>query len=85
MQAFLGAHFGYRQSLLACQLRGAVAAVVFRKALALPAAALPAAGGSGRVQTLVSVDADRLVGLVQGLHELWSLPVQVWMELLLLL
>ena len=48
-QAFLGAHFGYRQSLIASQLRSSVTAAVFRKALAVNAATL-AATGSGRVQ-----------------------------------
>lgn len=49
LQAFLGAHFGYRQSLIASQLRSAVTAAVFQKALAVDAATL-AATGSGRVQ-----------------------------------
>ena len=48
-QAFLGAHYGYRQSLIAAQLRSAVTAAVFRKALAVNAATL-AAASSGRVQ-----------------------------------
>lgn len=49
LQAFLGAHYGYRQALISSQLRSAVTAVVFRKALAVNAAVL-AATGSGRVQ-----------------------------------
>lgn len=48
-QAFLSAHFGYAQALIVSQLRSSVTAVVFRKALAVPAAAL-AQAGSGRVQ-----------------------------------
>lgn len=48
-QAFLGAHFGYRQALISSQLRSSVTAAVFRKALAVNAATL-AAAGSGRVQ-----------------------------------
>lgn len=48
-QAFLGAHFGYRQALLSSQLRSAVTAAVFRKAVAVNAATL-AGAGSGRVQ-----------------------------------
>jgi ATP-binding cassette, subfamily C (CFTR/MRP), member 10 len=34
--------------------------------------------------TLMSVDADRASGLAQGLHELWSLPLQLIISLLLL-
>ncbi|PSC76164.1 ABC transporter C family member 13 isoform X1 isoform A [Micractinium conductrix] len=83
LKAFLGAHFGYRQALLSSQLRSAVTAAVFRKAVAVNAATL-AGAGSGRVQTLMSVDADRVVNLCQSLHELWSLPAQIALALWLL-
>ncbi|CAI5535805.1 unnamed protein product [Closterium sp. Naga37s-1] len=38
----------------------------------------------GEVQTLMSVDADRLVNLVMSLHDLWGLPLQILVALLLL-
>lgn len=36
------------------------------------------------VQTMMSVDADRLVNLCLGFHELWSLPAQIGIALWLL-
>lgn len=39
---------------------------------------------SGAVQTLMSVDADRVVNLCASLHELWSLPAQIAIALYLL-
>ena len=37
-----------------------------------------------QVQTLMSVDADRVVSAVASLHELWSLPLQIIIALVLL-
>lgn len=39
---------------------------------------------AGRVQTLMSVDADRVVNLCLSFHELWSLPLQILVALWLL-
>ena len=41
-------------------------------------------GTAGAVQTLMSVDADRVVNLCVSLHELWSLPAQIAIALYLL-
>ena len=41
-------------------------------------------GVAGAVQTLMSVDADRVVNLCASLHELWSLPAQIAIALYLL-
>ena len=39
---------------------------------------------AGAVQTLMSVDADRVVNLCVSLHDLWSLPAQIAIALYLL-
>lgn len=57
--------------------------MVFSKALALNTVQI-GAHGIGTVQTLMSVDADRIVNLVGSLHELWSLPLQIAAALVLL-
>lgn len=44
----------------------------------------PPAPATGRVQTLMSVDADRVVNLCLSVHELWSLPLQIALALWLL-
>ena len=38
----------------------------------------------GTVQTLMSVDADRVVNMFSWMHELWSLPLQIVVALGLL-
>ena len=64
------------QGVVGARMRAAITCVVFRHTLAINAAEL-AGVGAGRGQTLMSVDAERLVGLCMGFHELWSLPLQV--------
>jgi ATP-binding cassette subfamily C (CFTR/MRP) protein 10 len=83
LKGLLNAHYNYSQGLVSNRLRAAVTCAVFRRTLELNAAAL-AGVGTGRVQTLMSVDADRLVGLCAGAHELWSLPLQIAAALWLL-
>jgi ATP-binding cassette subfamily C (CFTR/MRP) protein 10 len=39
---------------------------------------------SGEIQTLMSVDGDRVVNLCASVHELWSLPLQMAVALGLL-
>lgn len=40
--------------------------------------------GTGRIQTMMSIDAERLVGFCTSIHELWSLPLQILIGLWLL-
>ncbi|CAI5473020.1 unnamed protein product [Closterium sp. Yama58-4] len=81
--AFLGAHYSYRLARMGLKLRAAIATCVFAKVLAVSAAQRGSFEG-GEVQTLMSVDADRLVNLVMSLHDLWGLPLQILVALLLL-
>ncbi|CAI7775816.1 unnamed protein product [Closterium sp. NIES-54] len=83
LRAFLGAHYSYRLARMGLKLRAAIATCVFAKVLAVSAAQRGSFEG-GEVQTLMSVDADRLVNLVMSLHDLWGLPLQILVALLLL-
>lgn len=56
---------------------------MFRQTLLLPTSALSSLG-TGHVQTLMSVDSDRILGFFLGFHELWSLPLQIGFALWLL-
>lgn len=38
---------------------------------------------AGTVQTMMSVDADRVVNMFSWIHELWSLPLQIIVALAL--
>ncbi|KAK9825002.1 hypothetical protein WJX81_008465 [Elliptochloris bilobata] len=82
-KALLNAQYNYGQGRLACRLRAAITAAVFDKAL-LVGGADAAAFDSGSVQTLMSVDSDRIVALANSAHELWSLPLQILVALVLL-
>eukprot|EP00891_Asterochloris_glomerata_P003413 jgi/Astpho2/3413/e_gw1.00054.14.1_t len=83
VQALLNSHYSYQQGLLACKLRAAVTCIVFKKTLLVSAVDM-SAFSTGMVQTLMSVDADRVVNLCMSLHDLWSLPVQIGIALFLL-
>lgn len=64
-------------------MRAALTSLCFRRTLSLPASQL-AAVGSGKVQTLMAVDTDKVLGYFAGFHELWSLPLQICIALWLL-
>jgi len=82
-KAFLNAQFSYRQGVISSQVRAALTSLCFRQSLSLSASQVSTVG-SGRIQTLMSVDADKVLGLFIGFHELWSLPFQIGLALYLL-
>lgn len=83
MQAVLNTQYSFKQGALACRLRSALTCLVYDKTLLVSSVDM-AAHSSGAVQTLMSVDADRVVNLFSSLHELWSLPLQIAIALCLL-
>lgn len=82
-QAVLNTQYSFKQGALACRLRSALTCLVYDKTLLVSSVDM-AAHSSGAVQTLMSVDADRVVNLFSSLHELWSLPLQIAIALCLL-
>ncbi|DBA85738.1 TPA: hypothetical protein ACH3X1_005304 [Trebouxia sp. C0004] len=83
IKAVLNSHYSYQQGQISCQLRSAITCLVFKKALLINSVDMTLFA-SGAVQTLMSVDADRVVNLCVSLHELWSLPAQIAIALYLL-
>ena len=83
LQAVLNCQYNYLQGRIACQLRAGMSCMVFNKSLMLSSAAM-SEFSTGTVQTLMSVDADRVVNLCTSFHELWSLPLQITAALILL-
>lgn len=83
VKAILNSHYSYQQGQLSCQLRSAITCLVYKKALLVSTVDMTLFS-SGAVQTLMSVDADRVVNLCLSLHELWSLPAQIAIALYLL-
>ena len=83
MQGVLNTQYSFRRGVLACQLRAALSALVFDKTLMVSTADM-AGFSAGTVQTMMSVDADRVVNMFSWVHELWSLPLQIVVALGLL-
>ena len=82
-QGVLNTQYSFRRGALACQLRAALSVLVFDKTLMVSTADM-AGFSAGTVQTLMSVDADRVVNMFSWMHELWSLPLQIVIALGLL-
>ncbi|BDA43676.1 probable multidrug resistance-associated protein 7 [Coccomyxa sp. Obi] len=83
LKAVLNTQYSFKQGALACRLRSALTCLVYDKTLLVSSVDM-AAHSSGAVQTLMSVDSDRIVNLFSSLHELWSLPLQIAIALCLL-
>eukprot|EP00884_Botryococcus_braunii_P005633 jgi/Botrbrau1/15070/Bobra.0286s0003.1 len=83
LKAFLNSQYNFALGRLSCQLRSAITCAVFRKAQLVSSVTMTVFS-TGAVQTMMSVDADRVVNLASGLHELWSLPLQIAIALYLL-
>ena len=83
VQGILNTQYNWRQGRIACQLRAGITCVVFKKSLTLSPPSLTQHAPCG-VQTLMAVDADRVVNLCASAHELWSLPLQIIVALCLL-
>ncbi|KAK9830435.1 hypothetical protein WJX72_011744 [[Myrmecia] bisecta] len=83
LKAILNSQYSFRQGRISCQLRAALTCLVFRKTLLISSLDM-AALSSGMVQTLMSVDADRIVNLCLSLHDLWCLPASILLALYLL-
>ncbi|KAG6555980.1 hypothetical protein Mapa_001920 [Marchantia paleacea] len=83
IRAFLGAHYTYLIARLRLQLKASITTMVYQKALCVSLAER-SCFSSGEIQTLMSVDAERIANLVNCGHELWSLPLQMGIALWML-
>jgi ATP-binding cassette, subfamily C (CFTR/MRP), member 10 len=83
LKAFLNSHYSYQQGLIAARMKAAITSTTFRQTLATTPPTMSQVG-VGRIQNLMSVDAERLLGFCSGIHELWSLPLQICIALWLL-
>lgn len=83
LQAILDCQYSFLKGKLSCRLQTSITCMVFAKSLTMSSVQVKAFG-AGAVQTLMSVDADRVVNLCASLHELWSLPLQIAAALVLL-
>lgn len=80
-KALLGAHYDYRLNVVANRARAALMGALHRQALLARASDAAACADPG---TLMGVDAPRAVNLLPSLMELWAMPLQLAVAMVLL-
>ncbi|KAH7296644.1 hypothetical protein KP509_26G032400 [Ceratopteris richardii] len=83
LRAFLGTQYTFMVAKLKLQLRSSIIMLIYYKALDVRLSDRNCFS-NGEIQTLMSVDSERIVNLCGSLHELWSLPLQMMAALILL-
>eukprot|EP00250_Pteridium_aquilinum_P011989 c20437_g1_i1 orf=297-4817(-) len=83
LRAFLGTQYTFLVAKLKLQLRASIIMLIYSKSLHMSLSDR-SCFSNGEIQTLMSVDADRIVSMCGSLHELWSLPLQMVAALSLL-
>jgi len=81
--ALLGTHSGVEAALLQARVRSGVVSAVFRAALTRTPRAT-ASDSPGALVNHLSVDPQKITDAVTSAHQLWALPLQVAVTLLLL-
>ncbi|KAI5057619.1 hypothetical protein GOP47_0027634, partial [Adiantum capillus-veneris] len=76
LRAFLGTQYTFLVAKLKLQLRASIIMLIYHRALHVSLSDR-SSFSNGEIQTLMSVDAERIVNLCGSLHELWSLPLQM--------
>ncbi|MCO5571784.1 hypothetical protein L7F22_025532 [Adiantum nelumboides] len=70
LRAFLGTQYTFLVAKLKLQLRASIIVLIYDKALHVSLSDR-SSFSNGEIQTLMSVDADRIINLCGSLHELW--------------
>ena len=83
LSALCSTHFNYRITVIGLKVRAALVTSVYRKALKVNHVSL-STFSTGEVVNFMSTDTDRLVNFTQGMHQIWSLPLQIGVALFLL-
>ncbi|EPS71658.1 hypothetical protein M569_03101, partial [Genlisea aurea] len=83
LKSFLDTQTSFRLSQLRLKMRSSIMTMIYRKCLVVNLAER-SKFSEGEIQTFMSVDADRIVNLVNSIHDVWSLPLQIGVALFLL-
>ncbi|EDV28182.1 uncharacterized protein TRIADDRAFT_21627 [Trichoplax adhaerens] len=83
ISAILNTQFTFKVNKVGIQIRTALVAVVYSKALSVNTASL-SKFDTGEIVNLMSTDTDRIVNFCPSFHQFWSLPFQIAISLYLL-
>lgn len=96
LRAVITSQYNWRMGMMQCELRASIMCLLYKKALSVSSSSSHAdsdkaddkgnqsKGGGEDVSTLMSVDAGRVVNLFVSLNEIWGLPFQLIIALVLL-
>ena len=91
LRAIITSQYNWRMGRMQCELRASIMCLLYRKSLSVSSSANSSSrdredGGKGGedVSTLMSVDAGRVVNLFVSCNEIWGLPFQLIIALVLL-
>ncbi|CAM8929378.1 unnamed protein product [Rhodiola kirilowii] len=83
LKSFLDTQYTYHISKLKLKLRSGIMVMIYHKCLFITIAERKQIS-EGEIQTYMSVDADRVVNLLNSFHDMWSLPLQIGIALYML-
>ncbi|GAA30468.2 ATP-binding cassette subfamily C (CFTR/MRP) member 10, partial [Clonorchis sinensis] len=83
LAALVGAHYDYRMATFGYKIRVSVTTLLYRRILSVRTTSLSGIGTGGLVNYLTA-DADRIVNLAPSIHEVWAMPLQLLLAIVLL-
>ncbi|KAG5450317.1 Multidrug resistance-associated protein 7 [Clonorchis sinensis] len=83
LAALVGAHYDYRMATFGYKIRVSVTSLLYRRILSVRTTSLSGIGTGGLVNYLTA-DADRIVNLAPSIHEVWAMPLQLLLAIVLL-
>ncbi|TVU51018.1 hypothetical protein EJB05_02420, partial [Eragrostis curvula] len=84
MEGISSRHLLFRSQQLGIRVRSALIAIIFQRGLALSSRSKQAGRSSGELINVVSLDAERVGNFNWCMHELWLLPVQISLAMVIL-
>lgn len=81
-QAIFNSHFNWNMALIGIKMQGAIVSTILRKTLSVTSTELNKVFSLGEITNFMSTDTDRIVNSCPSFHALWSIPLQVRVEVI---